>query len=96
MEIRSIHHSIFSAQDASVVWDLTVVGYEVNYEAEFVPSTEGAYAITIEKSKKLPVSTEAPVRSTFKAPEAGKVVVTVDNSSKKKKIVLYRYIVKAE
>ncbi|KAG6552749.1 hypothetical protein Mapa_005697 [Marchantia paleacea] len=83
-------------KDGSAVWDVTVVGYEVNYEAEFVPSAEGAYAITIEKSKKLPASTDAPVRSTFKAPEAGKVVVTVDNSSKKKKIVLYRYIVKAE
>ncbi|KAL3687285.1 hypothetical protein R1sor_013594 [Riccia sorocarpa] len=81
---------------ASVVWDLTVVGYEANYEAEFVPSTEAPYhSLTIEKSKKL-AATDLPVRNTFKAPEPGKVVLTIDNSSKKKKILAYRYLVKSE
>ncbi|KAL2629288.1 hypothetical protein R1flu_013974 [Riccia fluitans] len=80
---------------ASVIWDLTVVGHEANYEAEFVPSAEGTYPNSIQKSKKL-AATDLPIRTTFKATEPGKVVLTIDNSSKKKKIVAYRYLVKAE
>lgn len=78
----------------TVVWDLAVVGYDVSYGAEYVPSAEGAYTTIIEKTKKLPSSTEEPVRNSFKITEPGKVVLTVDNSSRKKKIVIYRHTVK--
>ncbi|XP_047308244.1 patellin-4-like [Impatiens glandulifera] len=74
-------------------WDLTVLGWEVNYKEEFVPSDEGSYSIIIQKVKKLGLN-EGPIRNTFCNNELGKIVLTVDNSgSKKKKIkkVLYRH-----
>ncbi|XP_047314373.1 patellin-4-like [Impatiens glandulifera] len=74
-------------------WDLTVLGWEVNYKEEFVPSDEGSYSIIIQKVKKLGLN-EGPIRNTFCNNEPGKIVLTVDNSgSKKKKMkkVLYRH-----
>lgn len=79
---------------STVVWDLAVVGYEVSYGVEYVPTAEGGYTTIIEKPKKLPSTTEEPVRSTFKSTEPGKIIITIDNSSRKKKIALFRYIVK--
>lgn len=77
-----------------MVWDLAVIGYDVTYGAEFVPSAEGSYSIILEKSKKLPSSTEEPVRNSFKVTAPGKVVLTVSNLSRKKKTIIYRSIVK--
>ncbi|KDP34841.1 hypothetical protein JCGZ_09129 [Jatropha curcas] len=75
---------------ATLLWDLTVLGWEVNYKEEFVPNDEGSYTIIIQKNKKMS-STEEPVRNTFKNTELGKIVLTVENNSGKKKRVLYRY-----
>ncbi|CAK7357359.1 unnamed protein product [Dovyalis caffra] len=75
---------------ATLLWDLTVVGWEVNYKEEFVPSDEASYTIVIQKGKKMS-SHEEPIRNTFRNNEAGKVVLTIENSSNKKKRVLYRY-----
>ncbi|KAF7842351.1 patellin-4 [Senna tora] len=72
----------------TVVWDLTVLGWEVNYKEEFVPSDEGSYTVIVQKEKKMG-SHEGPVRNSFRNNEAGKVVLTVENSSSKKKRVLY-------
>ncbi|KAG6552747.1 hypothetical protein Mapa_005695 [Marchantia paleacea] len=79
---------------STVVWDLAVIGYDVTYAAEFVPSAEGSYSIILEKSKKLPSSTEEPVRNSFKVTTPGKVVLNVTNLSRKKKTIIYRSIVK--
>ncbi|KAJ6951043.1 hypothetical protein NC651_004639 [Populus alba x Populus x berolinensis] len=49
---------------ATLLWDLTVVGWEVNYKEEFVPSDEASYTIIIQKSKKMS-SNEEPTRKHF-------------------------------
>ena len=73
-----------------MLWDLTVVGWEVNYKEEFVPSDEASYTIIIQKGKKMS-SNEEPTRNSFRNNEPGKVVLTIQNSSSKKKRSLYRY-----
>ncbi|XP_020230791.1 patellin-4 [Cajanus cajan] len=74
----------------SLCWDLTVLGWEVSYKEEFVPTDEGSYTIIVQKGKKMG-SQEGPVRNTFRNNEPGKVVLTIENNSNKKKRVLYRY-----
>ncbi|OVA05129.1 Cellular retinaldehyde binding/alpha-tocopherol transport [Macleaya cordata] len=74
----------------TLVWDLIVLGWEVSYKEEFVPTDEGSYTIIVQKAKKMG-SHEEPVRNSFRNNEPGKVVLTVDNGSFKKKRVFYRY-----
>ncbi|ESQ33821.1 hypothetical protein EUTSA_v10009675mg [Eutrema salsugineum] len=75
--------------------DIAVMGWEVSYKEEFVPTEEGAYTIIVQKEKKMG-SNEGPMRNSFKNSESGKIVLTVSNvSSKKKKRVLYRYKTKS-
>ncbi|CAI0545954.1 unnamed protein product [Linum tenue] len=74
----------------TLLWDATVVGGEVSYKEEFVPTDAGSYTIIIQKGKKVAAGDE-PIRNTFRNNEPGKVVLTVDNCSGKKKRVLYRY-----
>ncbi|CAN6683822.1 unnamed protein product [Malus baccata var. baccata] len=75
---------------STILWDLTVLGWEVNYKEEFVPTDEGSYTIIVQKKKKMG-SDEGPIRNTFRSNEPGKVVLTIENKSSKKKRVLYRY-----
>lgn len=79
---------------STVVWDLMVLGWEVNYKEEFVPTDEGSYTIIIQKSKKMG-SNEEPIRNSFRITEPGKVVLTIENSAFKKKRAMYRYKVKS-
>ncbi|CAL0334486.1 unnamed protein product [Lupinus luteus] len=74
----------------TLCWDFTVLGWEVSYKEEFVPTDEGSYTIIVQKQKKI-VSQEESIRNTFKNNEAGKVIITLENTSNKKKKVLYRY-----
>ncbi|KAF3450392.1 hypothetical protein FNV43_RR06473 [Rhamnella rubrinervis] len=76
--------------DTTLVWDITVLGWEVNYKEEFVPSDEVSYTIIVQKGKKMGAN-EGPVRNTFRNNEPGKVVLSIENVSSKKKKVLYRY-----
>ncbi|KAL2928669.1 Patellin-4 [Bienertia sinuspersici] len=80
------------ASDAgtALIWDLAVLGWEVSYKEEFIPTDEGSYTIIIQKYKKME-SNEAPVRNSFINNEPGKVVLTIENHSKKKKRAFYRY-----
>jgi len=79
---------------ATILWDLIVGGWDVTYWAEFVPSAQKSYATLIDKNRKLSSSDE-PICNSFKASEAGKVVLIIDNSSSsKKKAAAYRYMVK--
>ncbi|CAN6220439.1 unnamed protein product [Urochloa humidicola] len=80
--------------DAILTWDLTVLGWEVNYKEEFVPADEGSYTIIVRKGKKMAAGEEA-VRNTFRAGEPGKVVLTIENTSNKKKKVLFRHKAKS-
>lgn len=68
-----------------------MIGWEVNYKEEFVPADEGSYTIIVQKGKKIGGTQEAPIRNSFRNNEPGKVVLTVENASSKKKRVLYRY-----
>ncbi|KAL8089054.1 hypothetical protein AgCh_038715 [Apium graveolens] len=75
------------------IWDITVLGWDVNYKEEFVPTDECSYTIIVQKQKKLS-SIEGPIRNTFRTNEPGKIVLTVENCSNKKKKVFYRNKVK--
>ncbi|KAL1205043.1 Patellin-4 [Cardamine amara subsp. amara] len=81
--------------EGTLVWDILVLGWEVNYKEEFVPTDDGAYTIIVQKVKKIG-SNEGPIRNSFKNSQSGKIVLTVDNVSGKKKRVLYRYRTKTE
>lgn len=76
------------------MWDLSVLGWEVSYGAEFVPSAESGYTVIIQKARKYSPS-EEPVRQWYKIGESGKIVLTIDNTSSKRKKILYRSKVKA-
>ncbi|KAI9114438.1 hypothetical protein K1719_014666 [Acacia pycnantha] len=72
-------------------WEVRVIGWGVRYGAEFLPSSEGRnYTVTIHKTRKIASSDEPVVCDSFKTSEPGKVVVTIDNPSSKKKKLLYR------
>ncbi|KAG1369914.1 Patellin-1 [Cocos nucifera] len=78
-----------------LVWELRVLGWDVTFGAEFVPSSENGYTVIVQKARKL-VATDEPVeKNSFKNGEAGKVVLTVDNTTSKKKKLLYRYKIKS-
>lgn len=73
----------------TILWDLTVVGWDVSYKEEFVPDDEGSYKVLLQihKEKKGGES----VRNSFYIREPGKIVITIDNFMLKRKKVLYRY-----
>ncbi|OIW18242.1 hypothetical protein TanjilG_06326 [Lupinus angustifolius] len=71
-------------------WEIRVIGWDVSYGAEFVPSSEGSYTVIIQKARKVASSEEPVLLNSFKVGEPGKVVLTIDNSSSKKKKILYR------
>lgn len=77
-------------QKCVIVWELRVVGWEVSYGAEFVPDS-GEYSVNIQKPKKMSPLDEPVVHGTFKVSELGKVLLTVDNPTSKKKKLLYRF-----
>ncbi|KAF6166165.1 hypothetical protein GIB67_023875 [Kingdonia uniflora] len=74
----------------TILWDLTVVGWEVNYKEEFVPNDDASYTIIVQKGKKKGAN-EEPIRNSYKSKEPGKIVLTIDNPAYKKKRVFYRY-----
>ncbi|KAL3614888.1 hypothetical protein CASFOL_040549 [Castilleja foliolosa] len=74
----------------SLMWEVSIVGWDVNYKEEFVPTDEGSYTVIVKKVRAISWQDE-PIRNTFKNKEAGKVVITVENGMFKKKRVLYRY-----
>ncbi|KAH6775882.1 Sec14p-like phosphatidylinositol transfer family protein [Perilla frutescens var. hirtella] len=77
----------------SLIWDLTIVGWDVNYKEEFVPSDEASYTMIVKKQRKISWQQE-PIRNCFTNKEAGKLVITIENGMFKKKRVLYRFKIK--
>ncbi|KAK1426236.1 hypothetical protein QVD17_14905 [Tagetes erecta] len=73
------------------VWELRVVGWEVSYSAEFVPNNESHYAIIIQKGRKMSPTDEPVLSHSFKITELGKILLTIDNPTSKKKTLLYRF-----
>jgi len=79
---------------ATITWDIVVGGWDLEYSAEFVPNAEESYAIVVEKPKKMKATDEA-VCNSFTTVEAGKLILSVDNTlSRKKKVAAYRYTVR--
>ncbi|KAI8553194.1 hypothetical protein RHMOL_Rhmol06G0325200 [Rhododendron molle] len=74
----------------TLLWDLIVLGWEVNYKEEFVPDDEGSYTLIVQKGRKMGWQ-EGSILNSFTNREPGKVVLTIDNGSFKKKRVLYRF-----
>ncbi|CAN0901923.1 PATL4 [Linum grandiflorum] len=77
----------------TMVWDLTVSSWEVSYKEEFVPTNEKSYTIIIQKTKKINWQ-EGTIRNSFGNPEPGKILLTIDNASFRKKRILYRHKIK--
>ncbi|KVH94889.1 patellin-6 [Cynara cardunculus var. scolymus] len=79
---------------ATITWDIVVGGWDLEYSAEYVPIADGSYTIAVEKSRKMSPTEEA-VHNSYTAKEAGKLVLSVDNSaSRKRKVASYRYLVR--
>nr|VDD39608.1 unnamed protein product [Brassica oleracea] len=79
---------------ATISWDIVVGGWDLEYTAEFVPNAEESYAIVVEKPRRMKASDEA-VCNSFTTGEAGKLIISVDNSlSRKKKVAAYHYTVR--
>lgn len=79
-----------NVQSCLLSWELRVIGWEVSYGAEFVPDSEGSYTVIVQKTRKVGSSEEPVLCNSFKVGEPGKVVLTIDNTSSKKKKLLYR------
>ncbi|KAM3711623.1 hypothetical protein ACJW31_01G122400 [Castanea mollissima] len=73
-----------------LVWEVRVVGWDVSYGAEFVPDEEGGYTVIVQKSRKIAPTDETVISNSFKVGGQGKVVLTFDNQTSKKKKLLYR------
>lgn len=78
-----------------LTWEVRVVGWDVSYSAEFVPSAQESYTVIIQKARKVASSEEPVLCNSFKIGEPGKVVLTIDNATSKKKKLLYRLKTKA-
>ncbi|KAJ6822891.1 putative patellin-6 [Iris pallida] len=81
---------------ATITWDIVVGGWELEYGAEFEPSAEGSYTIAVEKTRRIAAaSTEEPIHNVFTSKEAGKMVLSIDNTgSRRRKVAAYRYFVR--
>ncbi|CAI9755957.1 unnamed protein product [Fraxinus pennsylvanica] len=77
-------------EKCTIVWELRVVSWEVSYGAEFVPNERG-YAVIIQKTKKMAPTDEPVVSNSFQISELGKILLTIDNPTAKKKKLLYRF-----
>lgn len=77
-------------QATILVWELRVLGWEVSYSAEFVPSAEDGYTVLVQKNRKLMATDEPVIKTSFKIGEPGKVVLNIENPTSKKKKLLYR------
>ncbi|XP_068669437.1 patellin-6-like [Aristolochia californica] len=79
---------------ATITWDIVVGGWDLDYTAEFIPNAQGSYTMAIQKSRRV-APNEDPLHNSFTAREAGKMVLSIDNtSSRKRKVAAYRYFVR--
>lgn len=79
---------------ATITWDIVVGGWDLEYSVEFVPNAEGSYTIAVEKPRKIAMFEEA-VHNSFTSKEAGRLILSVDNSaSRRRKVAAYRYVVR--
>ncbi|KAL1196069.1 Patellin-5 [Cardamine amara subsp. amara] len=81
-------------EKCTIVWEIRVVGWEVSYGAEFVPENQEGYTVIIQKPRKMAAKDEPVVSQSFKVGEVGKILLTVDNPTSTKKMLIYRFKVK--
>lgn len=74
--------------EVTITWDMMVVGNEVTYREEFIPDDDCSYRVLLQEEKKM---VESTVRNSFHIREEGKIVITIDNPTYKKKTAFYRY-----
>ncbi|KAG2322438.1 hypothetical protein Bca52824_015651 [Brassica carinata] len=67
------------------------IGADVSYGAQFEPTTEGSCAVIVSKNRRIELTDEPVISDSFKVGEPGKIVITIDNQTSKKKKVLYRF-----
>ncbi|PKA47962.1 Patellin-3 [Apostasia shenzhenica] len=79
-----------ATESCLLVWELRVLGWEVSYSAEFIPTAEEAYTVLVQKARKFTPTDEPYIKNIFKAGEPGKIVLTIENATTKKKKLLYR------
>ncbi|KAL9668181.1 hypothetical protein QQ045_002556 [Rhodiola kirilowii] len=77
-------------EDGLFFWELRVVGWEVSYGAEYVPTAEDSYTVIVQKTRKISPTDEPVISNTFKVGEPGKLILTIDNQTSKKKKLVYR------
>ena len=69
-----------------MIWDVTVVGWEVTYKEEFIPDDEGSYIVLLENQNKMRES----IRNSFYINEPGKIVITIENEAYRQRMMYYR------
>ncbi|KAE8684392.1 Patellin-5 [Hibiscus syriacus] len=92
---KTKHIIEFPITKSNLVWELRVVGWDVKYGAEFVPTAEDGYAMIISETRKVSSADETVISGSFETSNPGKVVLTIDNQTFKKKKLLYRFKTKA-
>ncbi|KAG2313161.1 hypothetical protein Bca4012_027730 [Brassica carinata] len=80
-----------ASEACTLSWELRVLGADVSYGAQFEPTTEGSYDVIVSKNRKIGLTDEPVTTGSFKVGEPGKIVITIDNQTSKKKKVLYRF-----
>lgn len=73
--------------DMTITWDVTVVGSDVTYKEEFVPSDDCSYKVLLKKEERLRKNS---TRNSFYIREPGDIVITIGNWSFKQRKVFYR------
>ncbi|XP_078435986.1 patellin-6-like [Wolffia australiana] len=77
----------------TMTWELVVAGWDVEYAAEYVPAAAAGYSLAIAKPRRIAAGAP-PLRHTFAASEPGRMVLSIDNSSRRRKVAAYRYSVR--
>ncbi|MQL90452.1 hypothetical protein Taro_023045 [Colocasia esculenta] len=72
------------------VWELRVLGWDVSYGTEFVPKAEDGCTVIIQNTRKFTPTDEPFVKNSFMIGDPGKIVLTVDITTSKKRKLLYR------
>ncbi|GFZ20289.1 Sec14p-like phosphatidylinositol transfer family protein [Actinidia rufa] len=70
----------------TVVWDATVVGFDVSYKEEFIPDDDCSYNVLLQNERKMKES----ARNSFYIYEPGRIVITIDNATSKNKKIFFR------
>ncbi|KAF8104939.1 hypothetical protein N665_0165s0027 [Sinapis alba] len=79
-----------ASEGSTLSWELRVLGTDVSYGAQFEPTSESSYTVIVSKNRKIGLTDEPVITDSFKAGEPGKIVITIDNNTFKKKKVIYR------